>query len=314
MRRLLAPIALLVLLVCGSAASAVTLAGRFTELDAEVAARLAALPDSGLSKAQKKEKSTLGQVAATLAKDTEELAKTLKNAKKAVSKLDKAYPGDATFAPLLDAVVAGLTSDVAQRGGDLFISIQLLPDGTAKTKAQAASDAAEAEIVAAAAELVRATRLSRASKALKLIVKGERIVTKAGGGTVVTNELDVDIGDVHMHLPPATGDYIFMVNYDPGMDVLQLTARQTIDETIYLFSLRVSAPAIGTQSLLAGPPTAFSSSAITGQPPFQLQPGGTMTFTVFDPDNSRFVGTFSATFSNGTTTVTLTNGSFTKVN
>lgn len=314
MHRILAPIALAVVLLCASAASAVTLASRFTELDAEVAARLAALPETGLSKVEKSQKSALGKVAKTLLKDTDDIVKTLKNGKKAVSKLDKAFPEDAELAPLLDGLVAGLTSDVSQRGGDLFLSVQALPDGEAKTKAQALSDAAEAEIVASASELIRADRLSRAAKANTLIAKGEKVVRKAGGGTVVTNELDVDIGDVHMHLPPATGDYIFMVNYDPGMDILQLTARQTIGDTMHLFSLRVSAPALGSNELLAGPPTIYTSSAIAGPPPFTLQPGGTMNFTVFDPDNSRFVATFSATFSNGTTTVTLANGSFTKVN
>ena len=318
MPRLIPSIVLAVVLLAGSAASAVTLASRFTALSDEVAERIAAFPDSGLSKDEKKIKSSLGKAAKALAKDTDDLAKTLKNGRKAVSKLDLAYPADGVLAPLLDDVVAGLSLDVTKRGGELFVSIQGLPDGTAKTKAQTLSDASEAEIVAAADEPIRADKIAHFSAANTLIAKGERVVRKAGGGGGggggSTNELDVDIGAEHLHLPPATGDFVYTVTYDAGGNALVLAARGVIGTTTHAFSLRVAAPALGSQQIQGGPQTTYTSSAIAAQPPFVLQPPATMNLTTFDTVQSKFAGTFSATFTNGTTTVTLANGTFDQTN
>lgn len=314
MHRAIPAIVLSVLLLCGLDAAAETLASRFPDLSTEVAARIAALPVSGLSKDQKKEKSTLGKVVKTLAKDTDVLATTLKNARKAVLKIDTAYPGDATFAPLLDDVVSKLSLDVTQRGGALFVSIQALADGAAKTKAQGLSDAAEAEIVAAIDGPARADKLSHVAAANALITRAEKVVKKAGGGTAnSTNELNVDIGGDHLHLPPQTGDYVYVVNYDSVSDNFLLTVRGTIGTTEHAFSLRVPTPGAGPHPIQGGPPqTAYTSSAITGTPPFGLvpQPAATMDFSTWDPANGKFTATFSATFTNGTTTVALTNGSF----
>jgi hypothetical protein len=315
MHRILPALVLAVLLLCGLEAAAVTLASRFPAVSDEIAARLAALPASGLTKDQKKLKSTLGKAAKALAKDTDDLALTLKYARKAVLKIDTAYPGDETFAPLLDELVAGLALDVTRRGGDLYNSVQALPDGDAKTKAQALSDASEAEIVAAVGALARADALSHLAAANALIAKGQKVVRKAGGGTnAATNEIDVDIDGNHLHLPPVSGDYTYTTTYDPAMDVFILSVRGTIDTTTHLFSLRVLTPGLGPHPIQAGPNATYTSSAIVGGPPFVMMQGATMDFSTWDPAQGKFGATFSATFTNGTTTVALTNGRFTRVN
>src|SRR5262245_46416984 len=120
MNRLLSAIVLAVLLLLGADASAVTLASRFPALSDEITTRLAALPETGLSRDQKRQKTALNKAAKALAKDTGDLGLLLKYARKAVLKLDTAYPEDATLGPMLDEVVAGLTLDVTKRGGELF--------------------------------------------------------------------------------------------------------------------------------------------------------------------------------------------------
>jgi hypothetical protein len=313
MHRLLPSIVLAAVLLLGSAASAVTLASRFTALSDEVTARLDALPDSGLSKDEKKLKSSLGKAVKALTKDTDDLFKTMKNGRKVALRLDGAYPDDATLAPLLDDLVTTLSVDVVRRGAGLNNATSFLPDGTAKVRAQKFNDAAELEIVAADAETVRAERLAHLAAAAALILKGEKVVAKAGGNTLVRSELDVDIDGLHLHLPPETGQYLYVASYDPEANVFFLTANGTVDSTTHLFRLQVPGASLGSHAIDGGSPTVYMSPQSPG-PIFTLVDGATMTFTTWDPAGSRFAGTFSASFTNGTKTVALTNGSFTSVN
>jgi len=313
MRRLLPSIVLAAVLLLGSAASAVTLASRFTALSDEVTARLDAFPDSGLSKDEKKLKSSLGKAVKALTKDTDDLFKTMKNGRKVALRLDAAYPDDAILAPLLDDLVTTLSTDVGGRGAGLSNATAFLPDGAAKLRAQKFSDAAELEFVAAAAETVRAERLAHLAAAAELILKGEKVVTKAGGNTLIANELDVDVDGVPLHLPPETGAYLYTASYDADANVFFLTANGTIDGTTHLFTLQVPTPSLGTHAIDGGQPTSYMSPQSPG-PQFTLVDGATMTFTKWDPEGSRFAGTFSASFTNGTKTVALTNGTFTRIN
>ena len=314
MHRLIPSIVLAVLLLLlGSAASAVTLASRFTELSDQVTVLVGALPETGLTKDQKKLKSSLGKVVAALTKDTDDLAKTMKNARKVALRLDAAYPGDPVMGPLLDDLVTTLSTDVGGRGAALANAAAFLPDGTAKTRAQKFSDAAEVEIVAAAEGTVHAERLAHLAAAAALIMKGEKVVTRAGGSTLVLDEFDVDIDGLHLHLPPATGPYLYTASYDADQNVFFLTANGSIDSTTHIFTLQVPGPSLGAHAIDGAQPTSYLSPQSPG-PMFTLVDGATMTFTKWDPEGSRFAGTFTASFTNGTKTVALTNGRFTRVN
>lgn len=313
MHRLIPSIVLAAVLLLGSAASAVTLASRFTDLSDQVDVLVAALPETGLTKDQKKVKASLGKVVTALTKDTDDLAKTMKNGRKVALQLDALYPGDPVMGALLDDLVATLSVDVVRRGAGLNNATSFLPDGTAKVRAQKFSDAAELEIVAADVGTVRAERLAHLAAAAALILKGEKVVAKAGGNTLVRNELDVDIDGLHLHLPQETGQYLYVASYDPEANSFILTANGTVDSTTHLFRLHVPGPSLGAHAIDGAQPTSYMSPQSPG-PMFTLVEGATMTFTKWDPEGSRFAGTFTASFTNGTKTVALTNGRFTSVN
>lgn len=314
MHRSIPAVVLALLLFLGAHAAAESLATRFPEVSGEVAARLGALPTTGLTRDERRLRANLNKAAKALAKDAADLALTLKFARKAMLRIDTSYPGDAEFAPLLDALVEGLKLDVTTRGGAFSASVQDLPDGTAKTRAEALDAASQLEIQATFDAPTRADSLTHLSTANALIVKGQRVVRRAGGGTTAaTNSLDVNIDGNPLHLPPASGEYTYTAIYDQAMDSFILSARGTIDTTQHIFALRVMSPGAGPHPVQGGPSSTYTSSAIAPQPPFVLMPGATIDFTTWDPDNGKIAGTFSASFNNGTTTVALTNGRFSRV-
>lgn len=313
MRRLvsLSLVSLLALaLLAVTPADGATLGSRFPTLFGVLQARITAFGSTGLSKAEKKQKATVAKAVKALSVDTEDLAKTLANAGKAVKAVDAVYPTDGTLSPLLDEVVSDLTADVTRRGAVLSFSIDALDDGTAKTKARALSDSSEAGIVAATTATPRTARIDLLKQAFASIAKGEKVVRKAGGGGgVTTTALDVDIDGNHLHLPPASGDYVYTVTYDSAMDRFLLSARGRIGTDVHAFTLMVPGPDLGLRTVPPGPQTMYTPPVAGGGP--YLLTNSNVTFTAWDPANGKVAVRFSLTFANPGTTVQLTSGTLT---
>jgi hypothetical protein len=307
MRRLLSLTLLCLTLLAARTADGATLASRFPTLVGTLQARIAAFGSTGLSKVEKKQKSTLTKSVNALSVDTEDLAATLVNAGKAVKGVDAVYPADGTLSPLLDDLLADVTADVTRRGAVLFFSIQALADGSSKTKAQALSDGGEASIVASATATPRSARIALLKRALKSIAKGEKVVRKAGGGGgVTTTALDVDIDGQHLHLPPASADTFYSVTFDTAMNRFLLSGRGKVGADVHAFTMMVPNPDFGARVVPPGPQSGYTPPVPGGGP--YLLTSGTVTFTTWDPTNARVAARFTLTFANSLNTVQFTDG------
>jgi hypothetical protein len=308
MRRLV-PLSLccLVLLAVGTA-DAETLSSKFPTLIGTIQARIAAFGTSGLSKTEKKQKATLGKVVKAMNADTDDLAKSLVYIGKTVKGVDAVYPTDGTLSPLLDDMVGSVVTDVTRRGSELFYSIQALPDGAAKTKSQTLSDASEADVIASATATPRTARVALLKNALTSIAKAERIVRKAGGGGgVTTTALDVDVDGQRLHVPAASGDFLYTVSYDSAMDRFSLSVRGTAGGVVHAFTMMVPDPDFGDRMVPPGPLTSYTPPVPGGGP--YLLTSGNITFTAWDPAGGKVAARFDLTFTNPNATVVLSNGS-----
>ncbi len=308
MRRLVSLSLICLALVAAEVANAATLGSRFPTLIGTIEARIVAFGTTGLSKTEKKQKATLGKVVKAMSVDTDDLATTLANIGKSVKGIDAVYPTDGALSPLLDDMVATVTADITRRGSILFYSIQLLADGSAKTKSQTLNDSGEADIVASATATPRTARITLLKNALTSIAKAERIVRKAGGGGgVTTTALDVDIDGQRLHVPASSGDFLYTVSYDSAMDRFSLSVRGTAGGVVHAFTLMVPDPDLGDRTIPPGPLTSYTPP-VAGGGPFLLT-SGNITFTAWDPAGGRVAARFDLTFTNPSATVVLSDGS-----
>lgn len=305
----------LALALGGSPAGAQTLAGRFPTLTGVMQARLGSFPTTGLTKSLRKQKSSVAKCVKALGADDRDLpARAIKNAKKALKAAERAYPGDVDLAPLLDGVVDALRGDILVRGSELFASAQALPEGSARTKAEAKALDSESDVTASLDATGRLERLALLASATKSLDAVEKIVRKAGGGGSLRTELDADIGADHLSLPPASGDYVYTVSYDMPSDAFLLVARGTIGTVEHFVTVRVMSPGVGSRAIQAGPESTYSSSAAAGT--FIAMPGANVEFTTWDPLAGKVAGRFDASFLNPMTQtqVDVTNVTFSSTN
>jgi hypothetical protein len=154
----------------------------FAGLIAELNDRDAALPETGLTSQQKRERAALRKCFAALRADSTDLKGDLKMARKMAAALAVGYPGDGTLAGLLDGLNDALGNDVHSARDDLEVAIATVADGRPKDRAQAKLDAADVLLAEADAETEAAPRALLQKRAYALVDKGARIVAKADPG------------------------------------------------------------------------------------------------------------------------------------
>ncbi len=167
----------------------------FDGLRAELESRSLALSNS-TDKIDIKTKKLCDQAIALIDKPASSLATDIKTAKKVAGKMIKAFPDDfilsssaiesltfSNIVPFLLTTYYALGADVQSEIGTLTGLIDGLPDGTAKTKAQAAFNTATNLIALAQTPgITFAQAGTLLGKSLKAALKGQQIAIKAGGG------------------------------------------------------------------------------------------------------------------------------------
>jgi hypothetical protein len=140
-------------------------------------------PEDGLTKAQLK---ALAKADKLLGKTPTNTAGEVAAAISVVKLLDKAFPGDAQFAFVLDNAIPDILGDVTADHDALATLLAALPDDKRKTKAQTALAAAETSVDAIAAAGDRPTKLGLLKAAVASIGKGFNAVAKRQSYLIAT--------------------------------------------------------------------------------------------------------------------------------
>jgi hypothetical protein len=310
MRRILSAALVAAVLVGAQAASAQTLANLFPPLSGEVATRLAGLTGR-LTSRQRRQRAALTKASKFLVVETDDVGKTISDAVKVVAPLDAAYPGDATLPSLLDPVVTYVGSALSSRLNDLGASIAVLPTGKLKNGASAAKKKADAASVRFDSATTRARQLKYLAQEYAAVARGEKFVAKVAG-VVASTRFAVAIDGKPFSLPglPQFNEIATYQSADAGKFRLDVVG--TLGETNVIIVLIVPSPGAGEHDLQIGMVPSPSSYMAGG--PLLFAASGKMNFTTWSPVDGKVAGTFSATFTNGTTTVQLTNGAFSATN
>jgi hypothetical protein len=286
------------------------LAATYADLRTEVQTRLDQLPETGLAKDQKKQKSALTKARAALDHDGATLSVTVADAGKVIGALDPVFPGDPTFGPHLDTVLTDLRSSVVTRIDDLSRRVApLLETDKTRTKVQGLAAQANAALVPGdAAGATRPIRAKSLAKSLSQVVKADKLIAKAfapGGARVKAPSFAADVDGDPVVLSTAPGSFVVLYDDQPGGFLTVRAKATTTDGVLHNIFVSVPGPARGLRAVRAGTP--YTSST-------QLMPlpssSGTVRITSWNPASLEVAGTFDVTYSDGTTTVQITDGKF----
>ncbi len=148
-----------------------------------------------LAPAEKRQKAALRRGFRAIARDSDSLAGDLGMAIAVARALGAGFPGDATFAALLDGTLDGLAADVVGARDSLAIVVLGLSPGKPKERGEAgvaAADAVLAEAAAAVDPADRAKALRRAEKGVRKTLKAVTSGGTGGGGGTSTMTATVD--------------------------------------------------------------------------------------------------------------------------
>jgi hypothetical protein len=180
--RLRFPLAAAAAVVLAAAAAADPFTPHFQPLLAEMNQRDGALPLTGLTREQRKQRSALNRAYRALEADSTDLAGDLKMSLKMTKALEKGFPGDPEFGPLLDALHAALGGLAADGRDELEVAIAGLAEGKYRDRATAKLAKADAILLLAAEAETRVRRAAFQRKCWTVVLQGGKIVAKAAPG------------------------------------------------------------------------------------------------------------------------------------
>jgi hypothetical protein len=181
MRRLapgLLAIAGLALLAIPSGAAPFT--SHFDPLINEMVVRLGSIPDTGLTPDQRRQRSALNRSFKFEAVASKDLAGDLAMARKIVSALEKAFPGDGEFGGLFTGLNDGLAADVDAERDEAVVLISIAKAGAVRTRAEARLAAADALFIAADEALTQALRARSRERGYRAVVQAAALAVRAG--------------------------------------------------------------------------------------------------------------------------------------
>lgn len=187
MHRLAAPLALgaLLALCAPPPAAATPSTGAFQSLLVELNARDGALPATGGTREQKKERKVLAKAFRALARESDGLAGDLAIAVKMTRTLERGYPGDSTILSLLDGTLDALEGLLRDGRDEVEVIVSLLAEGKWKDRSSAKLAAADAALVRSLEPGFLASRAKQLLKAWKQVEKGGKLAAKGDpGGSV----------------------------------------------------------------------------------------------------------------------------------
>jgi hypothetical protein len=292
-------------------ASADTLAGRYPALAAEIEDRLEVLVVPPLSAIERRQKAALTRAKKPMALETNDLAKTLVNRRLTVAALEATFKADPTIAPMLDQLLFNAQLDVTDRTAYLDARAAVLPAGAIQRRVSAFAAAADRIIgLAGDPKRTRAARLGLLSRAFATVTAGEKFLRKglltAG---VVVDQMEAYAGDRYLFASVGTSSNAMAEYFSADAGMLRLSGGFESDGMRAMLQIRVDAPSVGDHAVVISNDSSYMREA--GQ---LAATGGTVKITTWDPANHLVAGTFEVTFSNGTTTVAVTKGTFSFVN
>lgn len=151
----------------------------FEDLLLELNARDEALPDTGLTPAQKKEKAGLAKAFRALASDSGDVAGDLRIAGKMAKALGAAYPEDGEIAGLLAGALDALEVLVRDGRDELEATLEGLAEGPARIKAAGFLARCDETLLLADGAVAAATRAKLLSRAQTYVRKGAAAAEKA---------------------------------------------------------------------------------------------------------------------------------------
>jgi hypothetical protein len=183
------------LLAAAPGAAAAPNSDHFDALVAEMNDRDLALPFTGLTKEQKKERRVVNRFFAALAADSADLAGDLRMARRMARNLEAGYPGDGVITGLLSDLDDALGDDIAAVRTEVESTLSLAEPGTLHDRAQAKIDAADLLLVEADEAGTQALRARLQERAHKALLAANRLALRAGpgdpgGGSVFTALVD----------------------------------------------------------------------------------------------------------------------------
>ena len=282
----------------------------FDALIVDLQTRAAGLSNS-VDKTEQKQFKAIQKVLATLeAKDSPSLATDIKNLGKIAKSLLKVFPPDfpaGSLATDLQSAVDGMTGDVQDNIDSTQTTIDGLPAGSCKDKANAALAAAQdlLDSVGSAPDFPTAAKLlgSALKAATKASAAAAKCLNSGGGGGGNGDSMDATVtgtisASFHAIFPSAT--------YDTSTGLYNLIGGDANGIGIDLVVSNVVGN--GSYPLL-------SSTTLTESSNFDTFQGGagTITFTTIDFVQNRLAGSFSFTAPQvfgGAGSVTVSSGSF----
>lgn len=287
----------------------------FDALKTELASRSAALAES-VDKTEQKQKKACDKAIATIDKSTS-LSGDVKTAGKVAKSLAKAFPsefGVSTFAlitftnnlsTLVSGVFSGLVEEVQVELDDLQTTIDGLPAGTAKDKAQELHDTAQQLLDDSNGSVDFALAAKALAGALKDVLKGVKATTSGngGGGGGGGHGLNCKINGTPHNALGATGVYV------GSTGELAITG-PTLQKTVTVIAEGVTTP--GTYPAAGGTGVQEISG---GSGTYTGNLTGTVYVSKLDLNHMAASGTFSFTATQTLPTVTsnevnVTEGSF----
>lgn len=317
MRQLIVTVCLLSALCCFTWTARAAFTDDFDGLRAELVNRSDLLSNS-TDKVEIKQKKACDQSIVLIDKPAKDLGVDIKTGKKVATKMIKAFPSEFVPAPAVvfsNNIVQVLLGSFSALGEDVNVEIVTLagliattPDGKDKLKAAAQFTIATNLITLAQSALTFAQGSQLLGGALKAALKGQQAAIKGGGGGGSTNNTmsaTIVIGGTNYNWSaPLGGIAEYAPNSVPQLDIAGGDGVFSVNSTLCSNFTGVA----GDYALGSGCVCGVVDFSNTNN--FFVATSGTLHIATFDTPTTSLSGTFNYSASDGTTTITVTNGQF----
>jgi len=270
----------------------------FSPVIQEMTDRLAALPDPGTTKVEKRLRKALQKGLDAAAVETEDLAQDLRVALKVCKGLEAAYPGDEAMAGLLGGLLDGLEAGVLDGHADLQDALEGIFRDKVRAKVEKSVTRADAALAAETETAV--ARAKALAKALKAVAKGLKDAAKDVPDTTPSTASATVDGD------PWTASEI-AGRVTTGAGILTITAHSAVSGSIIRISLPSGFAGAGPYNL-ASTQGGLEFDALPEDPAVIVS--GSLQVTAYNANHHTIAGTFQFTAQDSSISHPVTAGAF----
>jgi hypothetical protein len=172
----------LVLFALAPRAAAYPFTAHFADLIDELNQRDIALPETDLTKEQRRQRATINRAFHALVAPSTDLAGDMKMARRVAVALEAGFPGDGTISTLLSSLDDDLLVEVGNVRDEVVVTLSLAEPGRLHDRAQAKIDDADALLAEADAAATEALRARLQERAHRTLLAANRLALRAGPG------------------------------------------------------------------------------------------------------------------------------------